>query len=164
MADNYLERKFEEYYSGISSSTRKCNRRPFTKRQIIVFGLNNEISDTIIHSLSMLGHKAWSTDNLNITKNIDAIIIDVNSTEKNADRIQTLLKNPKYHRCIVVGQDIDFVNITDSLKTLFIDDVYTINCVNITPTATNENIARACRIFIADENVFLTNNTLTINK
>lgn len=163
MADNYLERKFDEYYSTPTPQKRKVGHIQ-SRRNIAIVGLSNDIfANSIEHSLRMLGHKTCILNYDNFQDNttlFDTII----TTSKNAEPLALHFINhhsdsSKHgYRFIVIDNKPN----TEAIVQLFQSTDIAINFIHISATTKAENLALTCRIFLADEYSFLNKNTLYI--
>ncbi|MBP5364798.1 MAG: hypothetical protein J6Y82_02605 [Bacteroidales bacterium] len=162
MADNYLERKFEEHYSQSVAKRRPTKR--IKVRRALVFGLPEPMAQAVSHSLRMLGHTVVVADALTESAQSDYDIF-ISSAEK-ADECAAFLqktdvnncRKDRYSRFVVVGRNEDW----ESIKVKFTGLCETVNCISFNQNTDCQNIAKACRIFISDENSFINGNVLCI--
>ena len=158
MADNYLERKFEEYNNPSNVSRRKPQKKIKARRALIV-GLHSDMANVIEHSLRMIGHSVLVADSL--PSNDDKFEIVISSPSFACDCVRFVLNNSaatNYGRMVVVGQIDDL----RELSAKFANANFTINMIEYSESTDLQNIARTCRIFVADENGFLNGNTLSV--
>ena len=60
MADNYLEKKFEEHYNSTSRPQKKYAPKPV--RKVMVTGSSTEVGAAIVRALRIAGHKVTTCD------------------------------------------------------------------------------------------------------
>lgn len=75
MADNYIERKFEEHYAPATSKVNK--RKPIKPRNITITNVDSDLGTAIFENLRKLGHKLNQSENAEITICINGEIITV---------------------------------------------------------------------------------------
>lgn len=162
MADNYLERKFEEHNS-VSAAKRRPTKR-IKMRRALVFGLPEPMAQAVSHSLRMLGHSVVVANALTESEQSDYDIF-ISSIEK-ADECAFFLRKTdlnncrkdRYSRFVVVGQSEDW----EPIKAKYAVLCETVNYISSNQNADFKNVAKACRIFIADENSFIDGNVLRV--
>lgn len=161
MADNYLERKFEEH-NNTPIRLKYHQQKKIITRKVLLYSLREDERIAIEHSLKMLGHIVASQSSIP-NDDVDYEII-ITSSNKAIDSALWLssrenLNANKIYRFVVIGNKVDLSEIIGILSTI---KNCTANAVQYNELTDMNNLARACRIFISDENTFINGNILKI--